>query len=117
MGCCGGDMSGISAWFRRLGIYGYILVGLTIAITAYLIFEHQVHLAQYSTIIIILVFVGLHLAMHVGGHGSHDGQKGGGCGWGWYEGYQVPGTGKDENGPQKTGRGSEEKEREGGRCH
>jgi len=76
MGCCGGDMSGIKGWFQRTGIYGYLLVGLLIIVAAYFIIVHQAHLAAYSTIIFIVIFIGLHLVM-MGGHGSHGGQSGG----------------------------------------
>jgi len=117
MGCCGGDMSGISAWFKRLGIYGYILIGLLIVIAAYFIIVHQAHLAAYSTIIFIVIFIGLHLVMHVGGHGSHGGQGGGGCGGGSHEGHETPGTSKGDNDKQNTAGDEEENGKKGGSCH
>ncbi len=69
-------MSIISRWFKKLGIYGYILVGLLIIVAAYFIIIHQAHLAAYSTIIFIVIFIGMHLFMHAGGHGSHGGRSG-----------------------------------------
>ena len=90
MGCCGGDMSGIKEWFRRLGIYGYLLVGFLIIVVAYFIIVHQAHLAAYSTIIFIVIFIGLHLVMHIGGHGSHGGSHEG------HEQHQHGEVNKDE---------------------
>ena len=115
MGCCGGDMSGITAWFKRLGIYGYILIGLLIVIAAYFIIVHQAHLAAYSTIIFIVIFIGLHLVMHVGGHGSHGGQSGGGCG-GSHGEDQETGTSK-EAGTDTGNSDDKDNEKKGGNCH
>jgi len=110
MGCCGGDMSGIGAWFRRLGIYGYILIGLLIVIAAYFIIEHKAHLAAYSTIIFLVIFIGLHLVMCGMGHGSHGGRSGGSCGGSHGEEQQKEsgkeagtGTGDDEDNKKKDG--------------
>lgn len=103
MGCCGGDMSGITGWFRRLGIYGYLLVGLLIVIAAYFIIVHQAHLAAYSSIIFLVIFIGLHLVMHVGGHGSHGEHDGGG------------GSGESNGGDHKKETGKEGNN--GGSCH
>lgn len=69
-------MSGIGEWFKKLGIYGYLLVGLLIIVAAYFIIIHQAHLAAYSTIIFIVIFIGIHIFMHAG-HGSHGGHGGG----------------------------------------
>lgn len=114
MGCCGGgDMSGITAWFKRLGIYGYILVGLLIVIAAYFIIVHQAHLAAYSTIIFIVIFIGLHLVMCGMGHGSHDDKSGGSCG-GSHENGQKKDTGMEAG----TGTGdNKDNGKKGGSCH
>ncbi|MFA4826154.1 MAG: DUF2933 domain-containing protein [Methanoregula sp.] len=107
MGCCGGDMSGIGGWFRRLGIFGYILVTLLIIIAAYFIIEHQAHLAAYSTIIFLVIFIGLHLVMCGMGHGSH----------GSHGSHGEPGT-KEGDADEGKGRvGEDEKEKPGGGCH
>jgi len=111
MGCCGGDMSGITAWFKKLGIYGYILVGLLIVIAAYFIIVHQVHLAAYSTIIFIVIFIGLHLVMCGMGYGSHGGQSGGGCGDKHGESTE------EEKDKQKRAGTAEEENKKGGSCH
>jgi hypothetical protein len=114
MGCCGGgDLSGIKAWFKSLGIFGYLLVALLIVVAGYFIIVHQAHLAAYSTIIFIIVFVGLHLVMMVG-HGSHDKGGGGGCG-GSHGEVKTPGAGETD-----TGTNTEEekiKEKTKGGCH
>jgi hypothetical protein len=68
-------MSGIKAWFKKLGIYGYLLIAIAIIVAAYFIIVHQAHLAAYSTTIFIVVFIGLHFVMHIGGHGSHGGHS------------------------------------------
>ncbi|MEI7858091.1 MAG: DUF2933 domain-containing protein [Methanomicrobiales archaeon] len=121
MGCCGGDMSGIKGWFQRTGIYGYLLVGLLIIVAAYFIIVHQAHLAAYSTIIFIVIFIGLHLVM-MGGHGSHGGQSGeqsgGGCG-GSHGGEQHnhgDGTKEGEDKQKSTGK-TEDENKKGGSCH
>jgi len=119
MGCCGGDMSGITAWFKRLGIYGYILIGLLIVIAAYFIIVHQAHLAAYSTIIFIVIFIGLHLVMHVGGHGSHGGHSGGSCG-GSHDGHEQHQHSEETKGgedKQKSAGKAEEDNKKGGSCH
>lgn len=110
-------MSGIKEWFGRLGIYGYLLIGILVVLVAYFIIVHQAHLAAYSTIIIIVIFIGLHLVMHAGGHGSHGGPSGGGGCGGSHEGHETPETGKDEKDKQDPVGDKEGKERKGGSCH
>ena len=119
MGC--GD---IGDWFKSLGIYGYLLVGVFIAIAAYLIILHQEHLAAYSGVIFIILFIGLHLVVCGRGHGSHGDHGGGCCGGGSHEGLQEhkdkEQTGeKDGAGPGTgTGKDNADKEQEkGGSCH
>lgn len=119
MGCCGGDMSGVKGWFRSLGIYGYILIGILIVVAAYFIIVHQAHLAAYSTIIFLVIFIGLHLVMHAG-HGGHGGeQEGGSChgSHGGHEGHETAGTGTDEKDKEKTAGKSSDEEKKGGSCH
>lgn len=67
---------GIGQTFRRLGIWGYVLVGAFIVIVAYFLIVHLEHLAAYSTIIFFVIFMLLHLFMHAG-HGHHGGGMGG----------------------------------------
>jgi hypothetical protein len=110
MGCCGGDMSGIGGWFKRLGIYGYILIGLLIVIAAYFIIIHQAHLAAYSTIIFLVIFIVMHLIMHVGGHGSHGGHEGN-------EQHQHGGGAKEGDDEQKSAGKAEEEDKSGGSNH
>lgn len=104
-------MSGIKDWIKRIGIYGYILVGIIIIVAAYFIIQHQAHLAAYSTLIFIVIFIGLHLLMHVGGHGSHGGQNeehsGGCCGGSHGDNRRRYGDEADE----------EEEDKKGGSCH
>jgi len=68
-------MSGIGGLFKKLGIYGYLLVGLLIIVAAYFIIIHQAHLAAYSTIIFLVIFMMMHLFMHIGRHGSRGGHE------------------------------------------
>jgi hypothetical protein len=113
-------MSGIREWFRKLGIYGYLLIALLIIIAAYFIIVHQAHLAAYSTIIFIMIFIGLHLLMHAGGHGSHGGRGGGGCGGGSHEEHEGPehgGTGKDGEDKTVSGGKEDEESTKRGRYH
>lgn len=118
MGCCGGDMNGIKGWFQRTGIYGYLLVGLLIIVAAYFIIVHQAHLAAYSTIIFIVIFIGLHLVM-MGGHGSHGGADGGGgCGGSHGEEQHKHGDVAKEGEDKLKGTGkAEEENKKGGSCH
>jgi uncharacterized membrane protein YgcG len=116
MGCCGGDMSGIKGWFQRTGIYGYLLVGLLIIVAAYFIIVHQAHLAAYSTIIFLVIFIGLHFVM-MGGHGSHGGHGGGSSGGETHEGHETSGTGTGTKDKQKAECDDEEKKKHGGGCH
>lgn len=109
-------MSGISAWFKRLGIYGYILIGLLIVVAAYFIIVHQAHLAAYSTIIFIVIFIGLHLVMAAGGHGSHDGQSGGGCCGGSHGEEKKKETGK-AGGPGTGPGDANDSGKKGDSCH
>lgn len=81
-------MNGIQGWFKKLGIYGYLLIAITIIVAAYFIIIHQAHIAVYSTTIFIVIFIGLHLFMHVGGHGSHGGHSSGDNGEGSHEGHE-----------------------------
>lgn len=86
----GGD---IRETFRRLGIFGYLLVGIFIVIVAYFLIFHLAHLAAYSTIIFLIIFVALHLLMHAG-HGGHGG---GGCmGGGSHEGHREKSSDLEE---------------------
>lgn len=117
MGCCGGDMSGIGGWFKRLGIYGYLLIGILVVLVTYFIIVHQVHLAAYSSIIFLVIFIGLHLVMCGMGHGSHGGQSGGGCGGGSHEGHETAGTGKGDKDTQETVGDEEDSGKKGGSCH
>lgn len=64
----------VSDTFRKLGIWGYVLVGIFIIVAGYFIILHEEHLAAYSGVIFLILFVVLHLFMH-SGHGSHG--KGG----------------------------------------
>lgn len=115
MGCCGGDLSGIKEWISRLGIFGYILIGLLIIIAAYFIIVHQAHLAAYSTIIFIVIFIGLHLVMCGMGHGNHGNQSGGGCGGSH---GQEPKKEPDTGAGTSTGTPADtDREKEGGSCH
>jgi len=98
MGCCGGDMSGVGGWFRRLGIYGWLLIGILIVVAAYFIIEHQAHLAAYSTIIFLVIFFGLHMVM---------------CGMGHKHGEEQAGKGA---GPETGSRDEKDREKGGG-CH
>lgn len=113
MGCCGGDVSGIKEWFRKLGIYGYLLVGFLVILVVYFIIVHQVHLAAYSSIIFIIVFIGLHLVMCGMGHGNHGGQSGGGCG-GSHGEEQKKELGKEAGTGIPDGKNGEKKS---GGCH
>lgn len=113
MGCCGGDMSGITGWFRSLEIYGYLLIGVFIVIAAYFIIVYQAHLAAYSSIIFIVIFFGLHMVMCGMGHGGHGRKDGGSCG-GSHGEDQNKGPGKEAG----TGNGDDKgDEKKGGSCH
>jgi len=107
MGCCGGDMGGIKGWFKSLGIYGYLLVGLLIVVAAYFIIVHQAHLAAYSTIIILIVFFGLHMVMCGMGHKHGDDHAG-------HEGHGDAGSGDDPKNKQKE---KNDDQKKGGSCH
>ncbi|MFA4876424.1 MAG: DUF2933 domain-containing protein [Methanoregula sp.] len=100
-------MSGIRGWFGRLGIFGYLLIGLFVIVVAYFIIEHQAHLAAYSTIIFLVIFIGLHLVMCGMGHGSHGG----------HGGHGEPGTNEGDADERKGRAGEDEKEKPGGGCH
>lgn len=63
---------GIGETFKRLGIWGYVLVAAFIITIGYLLIFHLEHLAAYSTIIYVVIFLLLHLFMHRG-HGRHGG--------------------------------------------
>jgi hypothetical protein len=76
---------GIIGTFKRLGIWGYVLVTTFIFIIGYFLIFHLEHLAAYSTVIFLIIFVVLHLFMHAG-HGRHGG---GSCiGGGFHGGYE-----------------------------
>lgn len=62
---------------RRLGNWLYVLIGGFVIVAGYFIVVHQEHLAAYSGIIFLLIFVVLHLFMH-SGHGHHVGSGDGG---------------------------------------
>ncbi len=117
MGC-----GGTGGWFRSLGWYGYLLVGIFFVIAGYFIYVHQEHLAAYSGVILIVLFIGVHFLACGRGHGSH-GDQGGGCCGGESHGDHE-GHGKEEE--EKAGAGTpadrekdgEGQEREkGGSCH
>ncbi|HMA05946.1 MAG TPA: hypothetical protein VKO45_08485 [Methanomicrobiales archaeon] len=119
MGC--GD---VGSWFRSLGWYGYLLVGIFIVIAGYFIYVHQAHLAAYSGIILIVLFIGVHFLACGRGHGSHGDQGGGCCGGGSHGNHGDHGKKEEEKAgagtPSDTGKDEDEKEKgkeKGGSCH
>jgi len=96
----------VSDTFKRLGIWGYVLIGIFVIVAGYFIILHQEHLAAYSSIIFVILFVVLHLFMHAG-HGQHSGD---GRMEGMHEGNEGHGGHevKPEAGPGRAETGEKE---------
>lgn len=51
----------------------YILIGSFVIIAFFLVFEHRIHLYEFAPYVFFVIFIGLHLFMHLG-HGGHSRQ-------------------------------------------